>query len=784
MNANTTQLPVPREAAGHEPPLESGPSAALPSESAALPEELAGGQHRDGQVGLKEMLRLGHRALRGRYALAITLALLGAALGASAGWHFRRPSYHSEALLQIKYALPAVMQETDQNQPLQMFDTFMQSQRVLITSRRVIDMAMQDPIWKATGRQLPDAPDRYFADHLDVEVKSRSEFILVTVHDEDPGTAETAVNAVVDAYTNLYDMQEQQLEHSRTDKLQEEQQVAEKRIDSLTNELNKSSKEFGTTNLSTFYDAAAARLIKLEAALADLRFAIATEPAMVPAAIPAPQPAAAAQAAGPTTKPLLTPELIAAKDPEMRRLLDEQSAVEAELQRLSLNWGPAHRSVIAARFSLDQAKARVQKRFTGFRDYEQITGQNLQEAGNARLAIVGKSRDQLRADEARLIELHDDARQETVRLGNKDTEFQQLKNAIQNERTKLAKLTERENALKTERTLGGRLNVVSRGQVPLSSDRDPRIRLAGAGGIAGFCLPLAAVVALGLVRRRYDFSEETEADVARSGPLLGILPDLEDVTDGERLHAAAQCVHRIRVLLRARARRQSCAYLITSATAGEGKTSLTVSLGLSFAASGLRTLVIDCDLIGRRLTSGFDALNKTGLREALSNGSIRSLLRRTHGGLYVLTAGNVRSTDAAALPGRMMANLLAEAQRYFEVILVDTGPILGSLEAAVLAPEVDGAVLTISRGQERGLVRTALQRLRAFGVPPAGFVYNRARPQDFDTSPYGSTPQSVTFSSPPLESAITTRESREDFRGPAGLSRFGPLVRAVAAGIA
>ena len=75
-----------------------------------------------------------------------------------------------------------------------------------------------------------------------------------------------------------------------------------------------------------------------------------------------------------------------------------------------------------------------------------------------------------------------------------------------------------------------------------------------------------------------------------TAPLLGILPDLKNVSDEEQLSAAARCIHQMRVLLRTLANgRPSSIYLITSSTAKEGKTSLTMSLGLSFAASGLRT---------------------------------------------------------------------------------------------------------------------------------------------------------------------------------------------------
>jgi Mrp family chromosome partitioning ATPase len=81
------------------------------------------------------------------------------------------------------------------------------------------------------------------------------------------------------------------------------------------------------------------------------------------------------------------------------------------------------------------------------------------------------------------------------------------------------------------------------------------------------------------------------------------------------------------------------------------------------------------------------------------------------------------------------------------VVLIDTGPILGSVEAAVLAPAVDGAILTIAQGQNRWLARTALQRLRSLGVRTVGFVYNRAKAIDFHSSPFGSSAYSISVQS-------------------------------------
>ena len=128
-----------------------------------------------------------------------------------------------------------------------------------------------------------------------------------------------------------------------------------------------------------------------------------------------------------------------------------------------------------------------------------------------------------------------------------------------------------------------------------------------------------------------------------------------------------------------------------------------------------------------------------------------------------------------------LASLFAQTWPALEVILVDTGPILGSVEAAVLAPEADGAILTIARGQNRWMARNAVQRLRALGVRTAGFVYNRAKPMDFHSSPFGSSAYSISTESNEHGSNGDSTMSQLVAEPTSKLKRFGPLVEAVAA---
>ena len=192
---------------------------------------------------------------------------------------------------------------------------------------------------------------------------------------------------------------------------------------------------------------------------------------------------------------------------------------------------------------------------------------------------------------------------------------------------------------------------MSTGDIPLSPIKDLRPRLAATAAAAGFCLPASVLVLLSLVRRRYRFATDAESGIsAHSVPLLGVLPELrKNDSDADRLALASHNVHQIRMSLNALSgHARSRAYLITSAASGEGKTTLTISLGLSFAASKAQTLIIDGDMIGRKLTSAFQGREMDGLHECILGGTIRQRVARTHSGLYLLTAGRAEATTLAA----------------------------------------------------------------------------------------------------------------------------------------
>ncbi len=179
--------------------------------------------------------------------------------------------------------------------------------------------------------------------------------------------------------------------------------------------------------------------------------------------------------------------------------------------------------------------------------------------------------------------------------------------------------------------------------------------------------------------------------------------------------------------------------LVTSASPGEGKSTTAAHLAIAHAEQGRKTLLIDADLRRPSQHKRFKLPNLIGLSTALTGVlTWRDSLKKIEGrpNLDVITSGP-SSRRASDLIGSMMVELLEEASRDYDLIIVDAPPLLGFAEPLQIAIAVDGVVVVTRAGEtSRKAVATVLSTLDRLRVTVVGLALNQVKKEMSDTYYY------------------------------------------------
>jgi tyrosine-protein kinase Etk/Wzc len=174
--------------------------------------------------------------------------------------------------------------------------------------------------------------------------------------------------------------------------------------------------------------------------------------------------------------------------------------------------------------------------------------------------------------------------------------------------------------------------------------------------------------------------------------------------------------------------------VVTSAAPGEGKTLTAANLAVTLAYDGLRALLVDCDIRRPRVHGLFRLPRSPGLMELLTSTRHPSgeavapadVIRTTSiTGLSVLTCGALPSNAANLLSSTRMRILLQELQSQFDIIVLDTPPVLATADAGIVASLTDGVLLVVRAGAtDRNAAQRACQQLANVGARVVGTVLN------------------------------------------------------------
>ncbi len=166
---------------------------------------------------------------------------------------------------------------------------------------------------------------------------------------------------------------------------------------------------------------------------------------------------------------------------------------------------------------------------------------------------------------------------------------------------------------------------------------------------------------------------------------------------------------------------------VTSANPGEGKTTTSFNLALTFAQTGAKVLIIDCDLRKPRLHRSVKVKKNVGISTILSKQS--TIEEATHKdvrpGLDFIASGEIPPNPAELLASEAMHELLAELAQKYDYIFFDTPPVTVVTDASALSTFADGVIVVVRQNYtDHESLTMALNLLNIASAKILGFFVN------------------------------------------------------------
>lgn len=302
-----------------------------------------------------------------------------------------------------------------------------------------------------------------------------------------------------------------------------------------------------------------------------------------------------------------------------------------------------------------------------------------------------------------------------------------------------------------EASVNGILSRLSLAVPPLEPIEPRPMKTAALAAILG--LLLASLITM--VRALTDRAIHTEEDLAVFGlPTLSVLPALpsqaiarQGVVSEAKKAGMYEAIGFLRVNTEMSLRSvDRPVIMVTSSTPGEGKSSVTAMLAEGFASSGRRVLIVDVDLRrGTQMSVWRQSLAAKGeihWRQLVGTGGVRTTqealkspdniqVLEVDAKIDLLPAGPGLTNSLSLLQQADLPQFLQDCRAAYDVVLLDTGPLLALPDGLIVGAQADGVVVVVgAKTAQAQLIKRVLSRADASGLNVLGFVLNRAAQQN------------------------------------------------------
>ncbi len=400
-------------------------------------------------------------------------------------------------------------------------------------------------------------------------------------------------------------------------------------------------------------------------------------------------------------------------DPLIRAATTRVSELEDKERSLLATLGPKHPDVVTVQEQLESARQRLTQEMGA-----------LEQGADSEYQLAVNEEARLKTNMARIQRELADVEKESLGYSLERRKFEASQSSIET-------LFQRQANASPTIIDAQILQTARPPTIPVSPQRQRNFLYSLIGGLIGGLL-------LAWMAERFDDSVQSPEDVKEGLglPFLGIIPLIRKLPQGSIAPAIADgktgLADSLRVvrtnLIYGSAEARPKVLAFTSATPGEGKSTVAAGLAILFAQNKARVLLIDADMRRPTVHHLLNVAQSPGLSGILAAEGPVALAPRPGPvrGLDVLPAGAPQNLSAERLGSDAMKALVDLARSRYDWVIIDSPPALGLSDAAVIATLADGIVVVCSGDKTpRQAVRHVADQLRAVRASVLGVVLNR-----------------------------------------------------------